>query len=152
MTLLAGIAELQMVGVFDRGVPNKERVVLRANTVIDIGEFAVIVGVRTPPPADMIIPVRDHLFWFGTALVGANDWLFLYTGHGVPDRFPSATGPEQIYTSYWGHSETIFHDPQLIPAVVRFRSLLYKGRPAPASQPAAGGLLSLASAVASTRS
>lgn len=136
MTLLAGIAELQLFGVFDRGVPNKERVVLRPTVAMDIGAYVVIAGVRAPPPHNLISPLRDHMFWFGSGVLTANDWIFLYTGHGTPSKYPNAEGSGQIYTTYWGHDLTIFHDPQVIPAVVRLNGVQYEPRPEAAAQPA----------------
>ena len=144
MTLLADIAELQLFGVFERGQPNKERVVLKPTITVDIGNYAVMVGARTPTAGNLIVPLRDHMFWFGSAFLTPNDWLFLYTGHGTPSRLPSPDQSGHLYICYWGHDQTIFHDAQIVPAVVRFNGIMIEARPAPAAQSASGGLLAAA--------
>jgi hypothetical protein len=136
VTILPGIPELQLFGTFDRGVPSKERVVLKPAIALDVGAYVVIAGARASPPYNLFSPLRDHMFWFGTTLLGPNDWIFLYTGHGSPSKFPTEDGSGQIYTSYWGHDLTIFHDPQVIPVIARLNGLLYEARPEAAAQPA----------------
>lgn len=136
MTVLAGIPELQLFGIIERGVPNKERVVLKPTIALDISPYVVFAAVRTAPGTDLISPLRDHMFWFGSAFLQPNDWIFLYTGHGTPSTFPASDGNGQVHTLYWGHSLTIFHDPQVIPAIARFNGLQYEARPGAAPQPA----------------
>jgi hypothetical protein len=135
VTFIADITELRLVGVFDRGVPFKERVVIQVLQTVDLGLFSVLAGMRTAETGDLVVPMRDHVFWFGSALVNLNDWLFLYTGHGEPAVFPDAQTGGQLYTCYWNRSQTIFHDPQVVPTVVRFGGILVERRPEPAAQP-----------------
>jgi len=134
MTVLPDIPELQMIGVLDRGQANKERIVLKPKMALDIGNYAVLVGLRTPT-ANFIMPLRDHLFWFGSGLVYPSDWLFLYTGHGVPSRLPYEPESGHLLTIYWGRDETVFHDPQVVPAIVKFSNILIEQRPQPQPQP-----------------
>lgn len=135
MTLLPDITELLLLPVFDRGVPNTERIVIKPQLALDIGNYGVLVGLRMPGQ-DLVTPLRDQLFWFGTGMVYPTDWLFLYTGHGTPSRIPYESG--HVMTVYWGRNETVFHDHQFVPAVVRFGSILVEQRPRPVPQPAAG--------------
>jgi hypothetical protein len=109
-TLLPPIPELTLVGVFDRGVPNRERIVLKAETTIEVGNYAVVLGIRYLHTG-VFVPIQDAMFWFGSGAAVANDWLFLFTGSGTFNSIPNADGTGKIYLSYWGREHTLFHDP-----------------------------------------
>ena|ERR1700722_3016835 len=128
------ISELQLLGVFERGIPNKEHVIIRPTIPLEMGSYALMVGARTLPPDDLVIPVRDFLFWFGTAILQSVDWIFVYTGHGTPIRIPTADSSGHIYICYWNHSQTIFHDPQYVPLLVRMNGVRFEPRPVPVAQ------------------
>lgn len=143
MTLLPTIQEIQLFGVFDRGIPNKERVVLRPTIALDIGNYIVVLGASVPGPSELVTPLRDHMVWFGSGQLSQGDWIFLYTGHGTPSRFPTAGGKGQILTTYWKHDQTLFHDAQFVPVILRLSGLLMEARPTPAAQHALMPLMAL---------
>jgi hypothetical protein len=133
-TLIPTITEIRLVDVLERGVPNKERIALKVEATIDIGSYALVLGVRAPGGA-FITPIPDSMFWFGSATVNANDWIFVYTGSGTPSKVPPAGDVGNVYIIHWGRPHTVFHDPQIVPALWRISGLLFPPPPAALPQP-----------------
>jgi hypothetical protein len=95
----------------------KERIPHRIESELDIGEYALTLGVRSPAPG-FVIPVKDALFWFGSGNLVPGDWIFLYTGAGTPSVIPPDENVHgRLLVVYWGRSETVFHDPQIVPVI-----------------------------------
>jgi hypothetical protein len=117
-TLLPVIPELALLGAFDRGVPNKERIVLKPQSVLDIGNYAIILGTRLLHTGT-VVPVRDAMFWFGSGTVSPDDWLFLFTGSGTPNFVPGPDNKGRLHLVYWGREHTLFHDPITEPVLWR---------------------------------
>lgn len=44
--LVLNIDELSLLGVYDRGVPNEERLVIYANETVNLGQYGIMIGVR----------------------------------------------------------------------------------------------------------
>ena len=115
--IVENISGLTIVGVFDRGVPNQERIVIRANEIIDLGRYGLMLGIRLEQ--GMARPIRDNLFWFGDALLMKGDWIFVYTGPGEGKDAPVPNSQERIYSIHWGRKETILHHDELVPILFR---------------------------------
>lgn len=115
--IVGDITELRVVGIYERGVPNQERVVLRANTIINMGQFGLVLGIRQEQ--GRAFPIRDNFFWFGDGYVAAEDWIFVYTGPGEArtSEIPGAT--QKIYSLHWGRQITILGSPELVPILFR---------------------------------
>jgi hypothetical protein len=54
------LEELRILGVSDRNVPNKERIVVRSLLPTDLGKYGLMVGLRTSP--SHAFPIRDNFF------------------------------------------------------------------------------------------
>lgn len=115
--IVQGITELTVVGTFDRGVPNQERIVLRVNEILDLGQYGVMIGVRAS--AGSAIPVHDNLFWFGDGIVNPGDWLFIYTGPGTPKFSTLPKSTDRMFTVHWGRATTLFESQELVPILFR---------------------------------
>ena len=115
--ILEDISGLTLVGVFDRGIPNKERIVLRANEIINLGQYGIMIGIRLEE--GMASPIRDNLFWFGDAYVMEGDWIFVYTGPGEGKGAPVPNSQDRLYSIHWGRKETILHHDELVPILFR---------------------------------
>ena len=111
------ITELVVVGVYDRGKPNLERIILRANELINVGQFGLMLGIGQQEGA--AIPIRDNLYWFGDGYVTTGDWVFVYTGPGENriDDVPGST--EKIYSLHWGRPQTILTHSGIVPILFR---------------------------------
>lgn len=115
--IVGDISELIVSGVYDRGTPNQERVVLYANQTVNLGQYGLMVGVRAA--GNSAFPVRDNLLWFGDGLVNKGDWIFVYTGPGEPRATTLPNTEERLYSIHWGRDKTIFHHPDLVPILFR---------------------------------
>ena len=119
--LLPYIPELRL-DVADRGVPNRERIVLTPTAQVDMSPYALIAGARGHLPG-FASPLRDMFFWFGTGVVSPNDWIFLFTGSGNFAQSPRDDGRGMCWFFYWGKKTTIFHDPHIVPVLIRLNGL-----------------------------
>jgi hypothetical protein len=115
------IEELSVVGIYDRGVPNQERIVLFVNTTINLGQYGIMLGIRDQ--AGTARPIRDNLFWFGDGIVNKGDWLFLYTGPGEPRFSTVPNNPEKIFTLHWGRNVTILGEGIIVPILFKVESV-----------------------------
>lgn len=111
------ISELKVVEVADRGVPNLERIVMRANEVVRVGEFAVLLGVRQQ--GDSAYPIRDNFYWFGHGIVNKGDWVFLYTGPGETRTVELPGTTEKLYVVHWGRENVILNHQEIVPILIR---------------------------------
>lgn len=113
------LTELELYGVFDAGIPNLERVVLRIAEHVDMASFAVVLGQNMAGGSSL--PLQDHFFWFGNALLTPGDWIYLYTGTGAVTSIE--LGPNRIYSLYWGKKQTLFHTPLIRPVLIRMDAI-----------------------------
>ena len=125
--IVGAISELTVVGVFDRGVPNRERIVLQANEIVDMGQFAFLLGLRQQQGA--AVPLRDNFFWLGSGFVSRGDWIFVYTGPGEVrmNNLPGTT--EKLYTVHWGRTQTVLNVPEVVPVLIRFGAVHVPAEP-----------------------
>jgi hypothetical protein len=96
--------------------------VFKAQSAIDLGRYAVVLGVRYLQTGNLV-PIRDTMFWFGSGTVQPQDWVFLFTGSGQPRSTPNAEGNGQLHLVYWGKEHTVFHDPTTEPMIWRLDGL-----------------------------
>lgn len=115
--IVSGIGELTIVGVFDRGVPNFERIAIQANQTTDLGKYGIMLGVKGS--SGQAFPIRDNLFWFGDGLLPPNDWLFLYTGPGEPRAAEAPGGTGRLISLHWGRDRTVLHSSVVVPILFR---------------------------------
>lgn len=115
------INELMIVGIYDHGVPNMERVVLLAKEPIDLGNYALIAGIRGQE--GQAFPLRDNFLWFGNGWLQKGDWLFVYTAPGEPKMTQLPNQSEKLYSIHWGKTQTIFQHKELIPLLIRMDAL-----------------------------
>jgi hypothetical protein len=115
------ITELTVVGVYDRGVANQERIVLQANEMLNMGQFGVMLGVKGADGT--AFPIKDNLYWFGDGYVFKGDWVFLYTGPGEGRTTELPNSQEKMYTVHWGRDTTVLIDTNIVPILFRVDSI-----------------------------
>lgn len=111
------ITELSIVGVFSRGIANEERIVIRANEMIQIGQYGVMIGVRLGQM--FASPVQDNLLWFGDGILNKGDWIFIYTGPGNARVTDLPNSQEKLYSIHWGRERTFLSSTDLVPVLFR---------------------------------
>lgn len=118
MTYIPPIYELQVLGVFDPGIPNRERIVLRPTQRVDLSAFGLIIGL---PSGNDLVPLDDNFFWFGPRIVEPPSWIFLYTSPGEDQDTTLVQTGERSLILHWKRAVTVFRaDAQSPrPAIIR---------------------------------
>jgi hypothetical protein len=141
---LATIPELTLQGVFERGLPNKEHVVLKAEVPVDLGFYAVVLGLRNPGTEALATPLVDSTYWLGSAEIPAGDWVFLFTGPGTPSKIRSKDNTCDLHLIFWNRKQTIFHDTRIIPLLWRLNGItIEKSAEPPPVAPTKPGALTI---------
>jgi hypothetical protein len=119
--ILSQINEIIIKDVCDRGVPNQERIVLFVNENINLGEYGMLLGVRTG--RGYVYPLKDNFYWFGDGNVSRGDWIFVYTGIGEPKTYQIPSSQNRSYSIHWGRSVTILNNNELVPFLVKLNGI-----------------------------
>lgn len=108
---------IELIGVAMRGVPGEERIVLKTNNTVNLGEYLLLAGHRFVE--NDVLPIRDHLYWFGQHLVNAGYWVFIYTGAGGgPLWTQTKETKEPAVVFYWGRQQTVFNNDRVVPCLI----------------------------------
>ena len=101
---------LEIQSFADAGTLSKERIILKAITNIDVGEYAVLrsgVGATGDGPTSG----RKIAYWFPDEKVKANDLVILYTKAGSRST-KKMDGGRAAYFFYWGKDEPLWGSKQ----------------------------------------
>jgi hypothetical protein len=110
-------SEFAVSGVYDAGVPNMERIILRAASWVKLNDFGIFI---VKSEGEALIPRESPLFWFPAIWVSPGDWLVLYTGSGQHSTIHSTEGvPMHLF--YWSQKTTLFRreEKDLFPVVMK---------------------------------
>lgn len=126
--IVTELTEFSMHPVFDRGVPNLERIPIQVRQQTAIGQFGLMTGSVTQP--GFAIPMIDNLFWFGDAIVNPGDWIIVYTGNGIArtDDWNNPPG-SKVYSVHWGRNKTMFANTNIVPILFKTNSILVGATP-----------------------
>ncbi len=116
--LVGSISELVVQGVYDRGVPNQERILIRPTQPVNMGQYGIMIGSKDVVHQNSAYPFNDSLFWFGDGIVEPSNWIFVYTGPGTARKTKMAN-QELAYVLHWGRTHTIFANSSIIPILFR---------------------------------
>lgn len=119
--MIQQITEIDLLGVWDRGVPNTERVVMQCHAGVELGDYCLVCG--PPSPTGGIHPSPHHFYKFPFILVAPGSWIVLYTGRGQQFVAPMAGTNQPVHALYWGRDFTIFSDPAWSPALLRISGI-----------------------------
>lgn len=128
--ILPTVFELAMVGVVDRGVPNRERIVLRPTENVNLHAFFLTLAVRAMN--GMVQPLQDNVFWFPELVVTPPSWVVVYTGPGTQQKTVMPDSHQLAHTLHWGKMHTVFDHPDIVPVVFALGAILL---PAPSHPP-----------------
>jgi hypothetical protein len=110
---------LQMIGVVHAGVPNQERVVLRAAYPLDLSAYFLVLGWRLTE--DRAWPLNADSFWFGKTTVSAGHWVLVYTGVG--QQTFTTLGPDPCLVLYWNKPNILFPQSEIVPILIHVESV-----------------------------
>ena len=114
--------ELSLLGVADPNIPNKERIIIKTQNNINLADYGIIIGYRNDQ--GVVLPLKDHYFWFGNIDIEAFSWLIIYSGPGQFQRTRLAGTNELAYTLHWNKQYTLFTDPNLLPIIIKMSNIL----------------------------
>jgi len=131
MSYIPPIFELSVIGVFDAGVPHKERIVMRPTQAVDLSYFALIIGVQAETG---VVPLNDFFRWLGPATIGPPSWLVVYTDSGQDIETTHEDTGEPVHIKHWGRSHTLFPDTtaQVVLGIIKIGGLVSWLAPKPA--------------------
>lgn len=114
--IVAGLTEITVIEVYDRGIPNKERILISINEKVNMGQYGLMLGVSSI--SKFAIPIRDNLLWFGDVELQEGDFVYVYTGSGEArvNEFPDG---KNLYTVHWGKPQTILARSEIVPILFR---------------------------------
>jgi hypothetical protein len=115
--LVPDIWEMELYGVVNAGVPNRERVYLRTTTEVELGQFLLMTGWRAEDDAARPL---DDFFWLSRAMkIAAHYWVIVYTGPGEQKMTKISGTEEPCLVLHWGKKTTLFNIPQIVPVLMR---------------------------------
>jgi hypothetical protein len=113
--------ELEIWGVYDRGLPNRERIVIRTKAPVSLGDYIMFLGV--PGEGQTAWPLIDHVYWFGPENLVIPMWVFVYTGTGQRLISSEEKTGEPALVLHWGKTRTVLHDPNIVPVIVSIEGI-----------------------------
>lgn len=125
--MVESIQELSIIGVFDRGVANSERIVLYAHQSLNLGQYGIMLGMRESE--NSAFPLRDHLFWFGDGIIEPRTWLFIYTGPGEARKTIMPNSQETAFVLHWGKPTTVLANLNIVPVLFRVEAVAVEQPP-----------------------
>jgi len=130
MLVLPPTSDLSLRGAVDRGIPNKERILIYSFSVIDLMNF--ILGIGYTVDNKFVTPIRQYMYYFDDVIVPANSWIVVYTGPGQTQvsRLPPP-GNDIAFIYHWGLPSVVFQQPEVVPILFRISEMNF----APKEQP-----------------
>lgn len=111
--IFPGVYGINIVSVYERGVSNKERIVFKTDTWLNLCEYGVMIGLLQEN--GLSAPYHDQLYHFKELYLLPNSWIFLYTGPGndYSGNMPNDNSPFHVF--HWGKPTTVFAHSLIIP-------------------------------------
>lgn len=119
--------QLEIFGVYDRGIPNAERIVLRANRAVDLTNYAVLLGFDQN---NSVFPFTDNFLWLGAKTLSVPSWVFIYTGQGKESVSQEIHTKDPVHALYWEKPTIILSNPQIVPVLVQLANVIIGNTPA----------------------
>src|SRR5665213_3607696 len=70
--------ELSLFGLYEPGVPGKERIVLRPTESVNLAQFGIMLGWKLAN--GNVVPINDNFFWFREMIAVTPSWIIIFTG------------------------------------------------------------------------
>lgn len=116
--------ELSVLGIYDAGVANLERIVLRANQPVDLTYYLLVIAMKAQGDTGAL-PLKDNMLWLGNTNLNTGDWVYVYTAPGVAQTSELPNNSNKVVSLYWGKNQTIFQAMHLTAALVKIDQIQY---------------------------
>jgi hypothetical protein len=125
--MIVSTLPLEIFGVYDRGVANEERVVLRANSPVNLSGYGLFLGFVGGQ--NNLFPINDQFLWLGDIMLDAPGWVFIFTGSGKSSVTTEGTTGELCQILFWNKPSVMLSDPTLMPGLVQLGAVQIGNRP-----------------------
>ncbi len=115
-------SEIDFWGIYERGIPNSERIVFRPLIPIELGRYFVAVAVRQPD-GQACASMFDNAFFFPDVVVEPPTWVIIYTGRGKSKVTIEPYTRDPVHALFWQRDVTIFNAPNLVAYIGRLDAL-----------------------------
>jgi hypothetical protein len=121
MHVLPPVHEFSIVGVYDPGAANRERIILRPTQRLNLAEFAICIS---HVHADgSVTPIPDLFLWLGDFWIAPPCWVVIFTGPGAFRQTTDTPSGELVFELHWGRANTIFNGGNLAVSLVRLGAI-----------------------------
>jgi hypothetical protein len=100
--------KIQVVGIRERGIPNRERLALSVLQETNLCYYAALLSKYLSPASISTGSLPGY--WFPNQIVKVGDQIELFSGNGSPRVSPTIIGGT-YYSYYWGLPNVVWHDP-----------------------------------------
>jgi hypothetical protein len=101
---------LDLRGVIDRGVANKERILLVALLPTNLSYYTLLHTDAADVNTNAVMAGGHLAYWFPTQWVGPRDQVIVYTRSGTDNVVQRPEGGTN-YFYFWGLNQTIWQNP-----------------------------------------
>lgn len=105
---IPSLQELEVIGIRDAGNVAKERLLLRANSTVDLIRYLIIDTHASGPTT--VQDLNRNVFWFPKSEVESGDVIRLYSHVGTRSKTKGSYGDETVsyHNFYWGKSKPVW--------------------------------------------
>ena len=121
--LLPPTSDLSVRGVADRGIANKERILLYSFSEINLQNFILGIGFTTDDK--FVTPFRQYAYYFDDILVPAQSWIVVYTGAGQTQVSKLPPTNEIAFIYHWGLLSVVFQQAEVVPILFRISEMTF---------------------------
>lgn len=106
--------KIRIKSIVDKGVPDRERLVLRVLQDVDIGDFMLI---RTGFEGNHVTTRVVNTFWFPDRSVSAGDIIVVYSKRGYGKEKEISDG-RTAHFFYWGQDTPLWNNDDVAPVLL----------------------------------
>ena len=110
--------KIKLMYVKDRGDLERERIVMRATSKVDVGQYALI---EAGFEEDSVNVETGSCYWFSDQVIEKNDWVVLYTKSGENKEKLQKSGAT-AYFYYWDKKKPKWNTSSKVPVVLEVDS------------------------------
>jgi hypothetical protein len=127
---LPNTSQLSIRGVADRGVPNRERIILYNFAAVNLQNF--IMGIGHTTDDQLVTPFFGYVYYFDDIVIPAKSWVIVYTGPGQHQVSKLPPNDEIAFIYHWGLNSVLFQQREVVPILFRISEMNFPLREQPA--------------------
>ena len=96
---------IRIIQIIDKGIPNNERLWLKALRNLDLSHY-VVINTNVLSNGN-IMPYHRECYWFPKKIISAGDTIVLYSRIGTDNEIVNKDGTKTHFF-YWGNKSTLW--------------------------------------------